>query len=548
MNRSEATSDGMGSTMSRWLAHGAGALALAALLLAADHIYGAFNTSYKTAFNGEAYAFVVVFGFFLLAVRSARVYWGMLALLGLLELAQFIYFAYFGSLIPPHIVGMLFAEWDEVRDSLLAVLPYLAAPLLIVGGCVGAAGAIRPLLGPRRITLPFAVVVPLTMLAIGPVAAFTHAWKVQSFYPDPRAYSLKNTWQAVSWQIGGELPARLGLRERPSVAEYLPYEAVSLGVPAPLNVVVVMGESLTSAHMGLFGYERETTPFLDELKSDPAFVYRSGLSAGIATKVTLPLFFNIQREPDNVRHMAAYETNLFRLAREHGFATHFYSVQTSNLTTYSGAEFADHYVTQDDIADLYAERRDEALLTFLEKADLTRPSLVVLHMRNSHSPYDRNYPAAFARYPTQGQDRHNYTVNSYDNSVLYTDHFLSRVVETLKARSPLPTVLMVTSDHGEMMGERGKYGHTQLEPEVARVPFLFLAMNGAPGLDLAQAMREPTHYEMGLLLARLLGYEIVNPNAVPGVFFINGMHLDGSGGRVKLLRPEDGGPVEFIRE
>jgi glucan phosphoethanolaminetransferase (alkaline phosphatase superfamily) len=215
------------------------------------------------------------------------------------------------------------------------------------------------------------------------------------------------------------------------------------------------------------------------------------------------------------------------MAREQGLKTHFLSVQTSNLTTYAGVEFADHYVTQEDILPLYTEKKDDALLTLLAGIDLAASNFIVLHQRNSHSPYDKSYPASFAKYPGSASDFRTHMVNTFDNSVRYTDHILHEVIQQLRQRSAGPTYFFFTADHGEMLGEKGKFGHSLLEPEVASVPFLFYALRGDP--EVVKRMRSlvvPTHYKIAKQIAGLLGYGFHNPNEVPGVYYVNGPDLD----------------------
>lgn len=51
-------------------------------------------------------------------------------------------------------------------------------------------------------------------------------------------------------------------------------------------------------------------------------------------------------------------------------------------------------------------------------------------------------------------------VNVYDNTILYTDHFLTKVIELLKRNADKRWRAMIyVSDHGESLGENGVYLH-----------------------------------------------------------------------------------------
>ena len=68
--------------------------------------------------------------------------------------------------------------------------------------------------------------------------------------------------------------------------------------------------------------------------------------------------------------------------------------------------------------------------------------------------------------------------NAYDNTILYTDYFLSRVIDFLERQADGYEVAMLyVSDHGESLGENGLYLHgfpySIAPPEQTRVPMLF---------------------------------------------------------------------------
>jgi lipid A ethanolaminephosphotransferase len=50
-------------------------------------------------------------------------------------------------------------------------------------------------------------------------------------------------------------------------------------------------------------------------------------------------------------------------------------------------------------------------------------------------------------------------LNSYDNSIVYTDHVLSSLIQQLKANTTFQTGFWYLSDHGESTGESGMYLH-----------------------------------------------------------------------------------------
>lgn len=111
---------------------------------------------------------------------------------------------------------------------------------------------------------------------------------------------------------------------------------------------------------------------------------------------------------------------------------------------------------------------DEALLEGLEhlSSAATGNLFVVLHQMGSHGPaYYRRYPPDFKQFVPaceQAELRRCTSaeiVNAYDNSVLYTDHLLARLIDFLKSQEDLDTAMLYVSDHGESLGEAGLYLH-----------------------------------------------------------------------------------------
>ena len=129
---------------------------------------------------------------------------------------------------------------------------------------------------------------------------------------------------------------------------------------------------------------------------------------------------------------------------------------------------------------------DEILLRGMEgiARDATGNLFVVMHQLGSHGPaYFKRYPAAFKQFSPacENEDLRNCTVaeivNAYDNSLLYTDFFLSKVIDFLaRSETKYDTAMLYVSDHGESLGDKGLYLHGMpysIAPDVQKqVPFL----------------------------------------------------------------------------
>jgi glucan phosphoethanolaminetransferase (alkaline phosphatase superfamily) len=496
----------------------------AVLIVLPDHLFKIAYPQYSARFDIKAFSVYVLIAALLFSLRARWMFLLAWTSIGLLQLGEFLHFAYFGTLVMPDEVRLLFVEWDEIWETLAKWLLYAAYPIAIVLGAIAAAWWSRHRFGARSASLPLALPILLAGLMILPYRAYQGTVS-QAFFPNPRDYALRNNLYAVSYTLAREVAGDDKTNApRPSFQRYRVERTTS--APPP-TIVVVMGESLTYTHMSLFGYDRGTTPWLDSQRGAPDFVARPAIASGVSTKVSLPAFFNVQREPGNLEHMRGYETNLLRLAKQRGMATYYLSVQNANLATYAGTEYADHFVAREDMDGSYERDRDFVLLKYLDGIDFKRPNFIVLHQRNSHGPYEQSSLRRYDAWPVPiNASRRDYTINTYDNSIRSTDEFLRQLVDKLRTRAVGPVYVFMTSDHGEMMGETGKYGHNLIDPGVIHVPFVFTAIHGAPeSIARIRALAHPTHYEIGLEIARMLGYSVINPNQRPGRYYVSGMDL-----------------------
>jgi lipid A ethanolaminephosphotransferase len=140
------------------------------------------------------------------------------------------------------------------------------------------------------------------------------------------------------------------------------------------------------------------------------------------------------------------------------------SQNTARAATYQDYRRPDVNPVCDD------ECRDEGMLVGLQEyidSQSERDIIIILHQKGNHGPaYYSRYPASFEKFtPVCRSNQFDECTmaeigNAYDNAVLYTDYFLSRVIELLKINSDqFETAMLYISDHGESLGEHNVYLH-----------------------------------------------------------------------------------------
>jgi glucan phosphoethanolaminetransferase (alkaline phosphatase superfamily) len=229
------------------------------------------------------------------------------------------------------------------------------------------------------------------------------------------------------------------------------------------TIVVVIGESSRFDRWSLNGYERITTPNLDQENNLVSF--SDMITAVAATRLSVPIITT--RKPATQSLKPGFTEKSFLSAyKEAGFKTFWISNQMSfgqfDTPTSVIAKEAD--VTQFLNLGGFTNNSsyDEVLLTPMQTAlqDSAPNKLIVIHSLGNHWNYSHRYPQNFDRWKPSlfGIEKPAYTNlknkealnNSYDNSILYNDWILSRMIRQLKA-IPHMTALWYISDHGQTL-------------------------------------------------------------------------------------------------
>ena len=269
----------------------------------------------------------------------------------------------------------------------------------------------------------------------------------------------------------------------------------------PRLLVVVIGESARAASFSLGGYARLTNP---ELEKRAPIYFSNVSSCGTNTATSLPCLFSHLGRSGYSDGAAKASENLLDVVAHAGYAVEWEDNNTGSkgIATRQREEDMANF----DSTGLCDEEGclDEILVQHL-RAELARDSgdkVYVLHMIGSHGPaYFRRYPAAFRRFtPTcDSVALQSCSVdqirNSYDNTILYTDHVLAQLTKLLEQNAPRrASTLLYVSDHGESTGEKGLYLHGApyvfAPSEQTRVPMLLWSSQSFQdwrGLDTACA-------------------------------------------------------------
>ena len=237
----------------------------------------------------------------------------------------------------------------------------------------------------------------------------------------------------------------------------------------PKLMVLVVGETARAENFSLNGYGKNTNP---KLAQQDILNFSQVSSCGTATAVSVPCMFSGMPRKQYEERLASHREGLLDIAQRAGY-------QVTWIDNNSGCKGTCDRVNQFKIPEPLQQKWckdkecfDDILIDSFKAylatipQDDNRPRLIVLHQMGSHGPaYYKRIPAQFKVFkPTcdtnaiQGCSR-DALLNSYDNTLLYTDYVLDSLIETLKNTTKYQSALWYLSDHGESTGESGMYLH-----------------------------------------------------------------------------------------
>lgn len=240
----------------------------------------------------------------------------------------------------------------------------------------------------------------------------------------------------------------------------IPYHARRTSEGEEVHVLVV-GESARRGNFSIYGYSRETTPYLEKIKGEMVLLQHAVADANLTTLAVPMILTGVA--PENFRS-TPQRGSLLDLAKEAGYSTAWLVNQDMNITTWLGITPDRLELPPDSRVDLFGRRvPDDALLPAYRR-ELTRAGtarFIGMHIMESHWEYYLRYPEKFQRFGTpnrlgvmsvfgRGGTVFQDLTDAYDNSVLYTDWFLAQVIEPTRALS-VPVTVTFIPDHGECL-------------------------------------------------------------------------------------------------
>ena len=233
----------------------------------------------------------------------------------------------------------------------------------------------------------------------------------------------------------------------------LPYaHSLVVNSESPDVVVLVIGESSSRSAWRIFNPAApETTPRLSTRLANGQGLYpfSNVVTQSTSTRQAVPSLLTPQPLlwPDGSPNLQATES-IISLASRAGYESAWYSNQAA-IGQFDGvvAAYANEAAVQLFLNPSSFFQRgtyDEVLLPVLQRNLARRnKTFIVLHTMGSHFQFEHRYPPGFGIFPEVTKP-----VHAYQNSIVYTDFMLDKIMEILEkdARS---AIMVYVSDHGQ---------------------------------------------------------------------------------------------------
>jgi lipid A ethanolaminephosphotransferase len=401
---------------------------------------------------------MVIFSLFLSTRIAASVFILLTAMVG--------YFSdQLGIMIDTDMIGTMFeTNISEAADLLNAgfvwhMLLLGVAPVILMWLLpFRTSSALRELRFKAQTAAAVIAVLVLSILPLGDhYASFFREHKPLRNYMHPTASILymgqyiKQAIKASEPHVFATLPGKLAPHEVDTHSEL---------------VIMVVGETARADHFSLNGYARKTNPRLEQ--EENIISYTNISSCGTLTAVSVPCMFAYDGHDNFDRSASYYIENVLDLLKRSGVNI-LWRDNNSDSKGVADRVAYENFQTPEQNHDCDTECRDTGMLEGLQEYIDNREGdiLIVLHSMGSHGPaYFKRYPKEFETFTPAcntlelSQCSNEEIINAYDNTIAYTDYFLSKVIELLKRNTPkYETAMFYVSDHGESLGESGIYLH-----------------------------------------------------------------------------------------
>ena len=281
-----------------------------------------------------------------------------------------------------------------------------------------------------------------------------------------------------------------------------------------MKILLIVVDTLRTDHLSCYGYFRKTSPTLDRL-ADGGVLFEDSFASATATGPGFTTLFTglaainhgYYITPWNVPNAKQLDDNIPTMPeifQQNGYTTaaldnlinfrshpkHFVRGYEYYINMTRTPKWIHHHVTAGQV--------NHRLLPWI-KHHCDERFFLFVHYWDPHTPYNQPEPyrrlfshkrdlsdlairgaaAGYEYVPGWGKtdeifhgDEH-CSIDLYDGEIWYVDHAIGEVIDVLEQKGVLQdTLVIITSDHGEQLGQHDVYGHAGLHDAVIYIPLI----------------------------------------------------------------------------
>jgi arylsulfatase len=302
----------------------------------------------------------------------------------------------------------------------------------------------------------------------------------------------------------------------------------------PLRVMIVLEDALRADHLSVYGYDRKTSPFKEELLKSQGAIFLRARSQDNVTRTSLPsMMTSMLPSVTGVWGFADMLRpeflTLAEVLRQQGFATGAF-VQNSNAGPAAGLNQGFDVVADQSVRGPTSTLLDSPQLWAWLRANKDRNTFAYLHIVDPHGPYEP--PAPYDElYRQLKDDGKSHTLQRdvsldadyvesptaetrkalYDGEIRHNDELLRKFFAQLQSAGLFDDTLFIfTADHGEHFGEHGVFAHNPPgHVQVTGVPLIMFHKSRIP-----RQLRVEEPVQLLDVMPTILGYAGVDTSGL----------------------------------
>ena len=421
--------------------------------------------------------------------------WAVLGLYAICAVAEACLLTFFDTYFTPTVATFLFqtttGEASGFIDAYILSQEFILCIFLVVVVVAAICGIVwcaKRWLNYRSF---YGVVVVLSLLVCVAYAGYT---------PLRLRVEVKIPFTALTRTTKGLVGYSHSLKEQRTICEETMVEGGGIEASSP-SIVLIIGESYSKHHSGLYGYDKEVNPLLSKYmqteNNGRMAVFEDVVVPYNSTHKMLKEILSLH-SVDGDKEWNEFPL-LPHIMRDAGYYVSFVSSQipafgNDGNAGESGTYFFQHpHVSKRsfDYRNTKEYRYDLSLLDEIESARTNRngkPEFSIIQLMGQHIYAKNNFPPTFAKFEPQDYNDSNFVISEaqkqekadYDNATLYNDYVVEQI---FRCYDDAPTIIIYMSDHGEEVHDyrpflSRSHGELKTENEIKyqyQIPFLIYA-------------------------------------------------------------------------